>query len=119
PERIRALAYNAADLLVHPAPVDNLPNVVLEALACGTPVLGFRIGGVPEMVRPGQTGWLAQEVSAAALARGLDAALQDLAQGVDLRPSCRAVAEAEFDDAVQAQRYLQLFRSLLGPGSSP
>lgn len=46
----KVLAYNAADVLLHPAPVDNLPNVVLEALACGTPVVALPVGGLPEMV---------------------------------------------------------------------
>jgi len=110
-ERTKALAYSAADLFVHPAPVDNLPNVVLETLACGTPVVGFPIGGVPDMVRPGQTGWLAADVSAPALACEIDRALGDLKRGTDLRASARAVAEAEYGDRLQAERYASLFAS--------
>ncbi len=113
-ERTKVLAYCAADILVHPAPVDNLPNVVMESIACGTPVVAFPIGGVPDMVRPGQTGWLAQEVSAISLAGALDQALTDIASGSDLRPSCRAVAEADYSVQLQAQRYLTLFSSLVG-----
>ena len=44
------MAYNAADLVVHPAPIDNLPNTVAESLSCGTPVLAFNTGGLAEMV---------------------------------------------------------------------
>jgi len=111
-ERTKVLAYNAADLSVHPAPVDNLPNTVMEAIACGTPVVGFAVGGVPDMVRPKQTGWLANEVSPDALAAAIDTALTDLGYGVDLRDSCRAVAEAEYSSDLQARRYLDLFESL-------
>jgi glycosyltransferase involved in cell wall biosynthesis len=111
-ERTKVLAYNAADLLVHPAPVDNLPNVVVEAIACGTPCVGFAVGGVPDVVRPGLTGWLAQEITARSLASAIDDALTVIKQGTDLRSSCRAIAEAEYAVQIQAQRYLTLFRSL-------
>ena len=112
-EETRVLAYNAADMLVHPALVDNFPNVVVESVACGTPVAGFPIGGLPDIVRPRQTGWLADAVSPAALARALEAALNDLKHGRDLRRSCRAVAEAEFGADLQGKRYLDLFLALL------
>lgn len=113
-ERTKVLAYSAADLFVHPAPVDNLPNVVMESLACGTPVVGFAIGGMPDMVRPGATGWLCDSVSPEALAITLQEALSDIDHGVGLRESCRAVAEAEYDSSLQAKHYLALFRSLAG-----
>jgi glycosyltransferase involved in cell wall biosynthesis len=111
-ERTKVLAYSAADLFAHPAPVDNLPNVVMESLACGTPVVGFAIGGMTDMVRPGRTGWLCDSVSPEALAITLQQALSDVDHGTDLRGSCRAVAEAEYDSSLQARQYLSLFRSL-------
>ena len=111
-ERTMVLAYNAADLLMHAAPVDNLPNVVVEAIACGTPCAGFAVGGMPDMVRGGLTGWLAQDVSATSLAGVVDDALAGIQQGVDLRSSCRTIAEEEYDAQLQARRYLALFGSL-------
>jgi glycosyltransferase involved in cell wall biosynthesis len=110
-EYIRVLAYNAADLFVHAAPVDNLPNVVMEAIACGTPVVGFPIGGVPEMVRPGITGWLAEGVSSNALAKTIDGAINDLNR-CNWRKSCRAVARADYRMEQQARRYIELFASM-------
>jgi glycosyltransferase involved in cell wall biosynthesis len=112
-EQVKVLAYSVADMLVHPALMDNLPNVVMEAIACGVPVAGFPVGGVPDMVRPGQTGWLAPEVSLAGLMVVLQMALNDWEQGVDLRNSCRAVAEAEYGLELQAERYMTLFRNLI------
>jgi glycosyltransferase involved in cell wall biosynthesis len=115
-EHTKALAYNAADVLVHPAPVDNLPNVVMESVACGVPVVSFAVGGLPDVVRPRKTGWLADAVSSVALARTLEAALNDLKYGGNLSGSCRGVAEAEFSDDLQAERYLALFSALLDTG---
>jgi glycosyltransferase involved in cell wall biosynthesis len=111
-EATRVLAYNAADALLHPAPVDNLPNVVLEALACGTPTIALPIGGVPEMVRPGVSGWLAAAPTAAALAQAVERALAELAQGSDLRTACRQLAQDEYPLELQAHRYRRLFAEL-------
>jgi len=111
-ERMKVFVYNAGDLFIHPAPVDNLPLVVMEAIACGTPVVGFAVGGVSEMVRPRRTGWLADEVSPEALAEVIDTAIADIHSGVDLQSLCRVVSETEYRSDLQAQRYLDLFKSL-------
>jgi glycosyltransferase involved in cell wall biosynthesis len=108
-DRTKALAYSAADAVLHPAPVDNFPNVLLEGFACGTPAIGMPVGGVPELIRPGISGWLAAEPTADALGRTIDAALDS---ELDLRESCRALAEADFAMALQAQRYTDLFSRL-------
>ncbi len=111
-ERTKVLAYNAADLLVHPATADNLPNVIIEALACGTPTVAFPVGGVPELVRPDRTGWLARDVTSESLTESMEHALQAITTGHDLRASCREVAQNEYALDLQAQRHLSLFRSL-------
>ncbi|WP_234735037.1 glycosyltransferase family 4 protein [Tellurirhabdus bombi] len=63
--------YQAADVLLIPSLEDNFPNTIIESLACGTPVLGFRTGGIPEQIMHRQTGYLAQLASAEDLAQGL------------------------------------------------
>jgi glycosyltransferase involved in cell wall biosynthesis len=108
----KALAYSAADLFVHPALTDNLPNVVMEAISCGTPVLGFAVGGLLDMVRPGLSGWLAPEVSAQALATAIGESLDEVAGNGRIRESCRAIATAEYGDDLQAARYAALFSRL-------
>lgn len=57
------LCYASADAFITPSIEDNLPNVIVESLYCGTPVLGFRIGGVAEMISDGSNGYLSDEVS--------------------------------------------------------
>lgn len=111
-ERTKVLAYSAADVFVHPSLADNLPNTVMESIACGTPVASFRVGGTPDMVRPGQTGWLTVDITSSALAASLDQACGEIASGYDLRRECRKVAEAEYGDELQAQRYIDLFNSI-------
>jgi glycosyltransferase involved in cell wall biosynthesis len=90
----------------------------VEAIACGTPVIAFPTGGLRELVQPGRTGWLASDNTAAALAASIDEALTDLAEGADLRETCRAVAETNYSLEQQARQYLALFGSLLSAVSA-
>lgn len=60
--------YRAADLFVHAAKTDNFPLTILEAMACGLPVVATAVGGIPEQVEDGETGWLVPPRDAEALA---------------------------------------------------
>lgn len=111
-ERTKALVYNAADLFVHPALADNLPSTVMEAIVCGTPVVAFAVGGLPELVRPGKSGWLVSRTDAESLAKAIDTALGQIASGVGLRDTCRQLAMEQFSFDLQVQRYLDLFKAL-------
>ena len=71
-----AQAYQAADFFILPSRQDNLPNTAVEALACGTPVVGFNVGGVADLIDAPEKGVLVEGVSATALARGIEKALQ-------------------------------------------
>lgn len=70
-ERRMAQIYNAADAYVTPSLEDNLPNTIVESLSCGIPCVGFRIGGIPEMIDHLQNGYLAEPRNAADLADGI------------------------------------------------
>ena len=95
-------AYRAADLYVHPARMENAPCTIQESLACGTPVVAFTVGGVPEMVRPDETGFLAESVDSISLAATLKKALQNPQKLEQMAPTCRKHAEKNFDLAMQA-----------------
>lgn len=68
--------YQAADLYLHAANADTFPNVILEALACGTPVVASAVGGIPEQVDDGKTGFLVQPKDFAMMASRIVAALE-------------------------------------------
>jgi glycosyltransferase involved in cell wall biosynthesis len=108
-----AQALCAADVFVAPSRVDNLPNVLLEALACGTPVVGFDNGGIADVIRPQVTGLLAESENVTSLAACIDQLLRDEGLRARLSLACRTVAEKEYAPAVQAHRYMRLYESLL------
>lgn len=107
-------AYSAADVFVVPSREDNLPNTVLESLACGTPIVGFDIGGLPDMISHRKTGYLAPFPNVNELAEGI---AWVLSQRGGLRSHCRDRAVDEFSLKVQAQRYRDLYltREILEP----
>jgi glycosyltransferase involved in cell wall biosynthesis len=105
------MAYSAADMLVHLAPIDNLPNTIAESLAAGTPALAFRTGGIPEMVQSGKSGWLVNEISEQALLNKLDKIISENSY-LSLRESTQAHAKDLFDEDQVAEQYYKLFKDL-------
>jgi glycosyltransferase involved in cell wall biosynthesis len=108
-----SLAYNAANILVLPTQMDNLPNTALEALACGIPVVAFNVGGVPEIVRDGCTGMLVDRGDSEGLATSIEKLLADPAMENRMSRNCRRIAVEEYDLATQASRYAELYGSLM------
>jgi glycosyltransferase involved in cell wall biosynthesis len=72
-----ALVYNAADVFIAPSLADNLPTTVLQSLGCGTPVVGFNVGGIPDMIKHKQNGYLAEHRNSMDLAVGIDYCLNN------------------------------------------
>ena len=105
------MAYFAADMLVHLAPIDNLPNTIAESLAAGTPVLAFRTGGIPEMVQSKKSGWLVDEISEQALLKKLDEIITKNSY-LSLRESTQEHARNLFDEDQTAEEYYKLFKDL-------
>lgn len=110
-----AKLYSAADVVVVPSLEDNLPNIALEALACGTPVVAFPCGGLTDIIVPAETGFLAMDETPEALANALG---QALAQGSTMRDACRRVAMTRYAPPVQAKAYLDLYKGLASESRS-
>jgi len=107
---LRAL-YSAADVMVIPSRQDNLPNTGVEAHACGTPVVAFHTGGLPDIVEHQRTGYLAKAFVTEDLARGIAWVLAQRASG-QLRKQARERAVARFSEGVVAEGYQSLYVSL-------
>lgn len=106
--------YSACDLFVCPSRADNLPNSVLESLACGVPVIGSRRGGVPDMVRPGVSGWLFDPDAGDGLAETVRRAIADRAAWRTMGENCRRIATEDYAPGRQAGAYRSLFEELSG-----
>ena len=106
--------YSAADVFVMPSVQEAFGQTVLEAMSCGTPVVGFDLGGIPEMVRPGVTGELVPPKDTKALSGALKELLEDPEKRADLSANGRRAAVEEFAPDIQAGRYAEIYRSLLG-----
>jgi glycosyltransferase involved in cell wall biosynthesis len=105
-------AYRAADLFVLPSMHETLPNMVAEAMACGRPVVAFRVGGLPDMIDHGVNGYLARPFEASDIGKGILLCL-DSSQRAALRQAARVKAESMFDTRRAAQRYLDIYRRTL------
>ncbi|MBQ7495115.1 MAG: glycosyltransferase [Bacteroidaceae bacterium] len=117
-EKEMASLYQAVDVFVTPSLEENLPNTIMEAMACGTPCVGFQVGGIPEMIDHEQNGYVA---------RFRDA--QDLATGIiyTLDPQnherlCHAAAEKAvraWNEATVCRQYIELYDSIVSNRPSP
>ena len=104
--------YNAADLYVIPSLDENLPNTIMEAMACGTPCVGFPTGGIPEMIDHLKNGYLTKEHSAEQLAEGIYTLLTTPAYE-SLSHEAVAKVNACYSERSVANQYGQLYAKLL------
>jgi glycosyltransferase involved in cell wall biosynthesis len=113
-EEVLADAYRAADVFAVPTLADVLTQTAPESIACGTPCLSFDRGGVIDVVRHMETGYLARFGDVNGIAEGLRTLLGDQALLERLQRRCREVAENEFSVDVQVRRYSELYVELVG-----
>jgi len=104
--------YQSVDCYVTPSLQENLPNMIMESMSCGTPCVGFSIGGIPEMITHQKTGYVANYKSAEDLARGIRFVL---AKSVD--PAfCQANRDfvlKNYSEKTIAERYVHLYKHSL------
>ena len=108
-----SLLYAAADVMVTPSRQDNLPNTVVESLSCGTPVVAFDIGGIPDMIDHQINGCLAKPFDTSDLAAGINWVLSDENRHKELCIKSREKAVACFDIKKVAMHYADLYESIV------
>lgn len=111
--KVVARYYHAADVYVHAARADTFPNTVLEAMACGTPVVATAVGGIPEQIDDGQTGFLIPPGEVAHLAHRIVQLITDDACNRQMGSAAANVARKYFGFRRQVDTYLDWYRELL------
>jgi glycosyltransferase involved in cell wall biosynthesis len=108
-----SVLYSMADVFIIPSLQEAFGQTALEAMACATPVIGFDTGGIPDMVRPGDTGWLAKTGSIRELRQAIEAALDNDDKRRRMGRRCRDVVKKEYTIKRQAKRYKSLYESII------
>ncbi len=111
-EREMAELYNAADCTCVPSRIETLPTVIAESMACGVPCVGFRVGGVPDMIAHEKTGYLAQSFDTEDYATGIRRTLDQRSEVGDRTSSmCRRKAEAMFSEKVVSEKCVAVYKT--------
>jgi glycosyltransferase involved in cell wall biosynthesis len=98
------MIYNAADVFIAPSLADNLPTTVLESLSCGTSVVGFDVGGIPDMIKHKENGYLAKYKDANDIAEGIKFCINNKINGYSL---------PEFETHSILEKHKSLFSQVL------
>ena len=106
-EEEMARLYAGIDVFVTPSLQDNLPNTIMEAMACGTPCVGFNVGGIPEMIDHKVNGYVARYKDAADLAEGIRYVLADHDR---LGAAAREKVLHEYSEESVARRYIEIYK---------
>ena len=101
--------YNASDVTILSSIEDNLPNIILESFACATPVVGFKVGGLPDLIKDDYNGYTVELGDIKGLANSINKVLTNK----DLSKNCRTYAEENLKLEIQAKRYKALYEDLL------
>lgn len=109
--RLLAIWYSAADAFIISSREENLPNTMLEAMACGTPVISFPVGGMAEIIKNGFNGILANQISAASLAEAIEQFIER--KNKFNREKIREFARQNFAPEKIANKYIELYKSVL------
>ena len=111
-ERSIVSIYNSADVYVLPSLEDNLPNTIMEAMACGVPCVGFRVGGIPEMIEHRRTGYIANFKDSIDLADGIAWTLLEADQA-ELRTNCLRKVAHDYSQQSVAMRYIEVYNETI------
>lgn len=112
-EQMLMLAYNSADVFVAPSLQENLANTVVESISCGTPVVAFNIGGMPDMIHNGKTGYIAKYLNEDDLAKGI---IECSKHSEELRNSCRKFAVGNYSYESISKKFNEIYKEILNGG---
>ncbi len=105
--------YNAIDLYVTPSLQDNLPNTIVESMACGVPCVGFNVGGIPQMIDHLHNGYVAEYQSAEDFANGIHWALSEGEYQYLSEEACRKAVSCYSESAV-SKKYIDIYNKVTG-----
>lgn len=111
-EKKIALLYNAVDLFVTSSLEENLPNTIMEAMACGTPCVGFNIGGIPEMIDHLLNGYVAKYKDVEDLSQGIEWVL-DNSKDDNLSEFCIKKVHSAYSEEIVTRNYISLYKQIL------
>ncbi|MHC4885193.1 MAG: glycosyltransferase [Planctomycetota bacterium] len=119
-ERLRTI-YSAADVFIVPSLEDNLPNTMLEAMGCGTPVIAFDVGGMSDLISDKVTGLLVEPNNIEHLSRAIIHCILHPDHCADMGDQCGPLIDDRYTREKQANAYVRLYRELCAnrkPGPS-
>jgi glycosyltransferase involved in cell wall biosynthesis len=105
--------YGAADAMLVPSREDNLPNTVMEALACGTPCVAFDVGGLSDMIRDRVNGYLASPYDSGDFAYGIEWVTESESRTKKLSNAARRKAEATYNIDDISGQYIDIYETAL------
>jgi glycosyltransferase involved in cell wall biosynthesis len=105
--------YNSVDLFVTPSLEENLPNTIMEAMACGVPCVGFNVGGIPEMIDHLHNGYVAEYKSAEDFANGIYWTLTEGEYDMLSEEASRKVT-ACYSEGTIAKKYIEVYNKITG-----
>lgn len=111
-EEIMVDCLNATDVFIYPTRADNLPNVLIESIACGTPCITFDIGGNAEIIRNGYNGLIIQPFNFDAFSENTIALLKNEEQLASFSANCLSITRQSFLIATMAKKYYHLFKEV-------
>ena len=112
-DRIKALAYSATDVFVSPSRSESFGLTILESMACATPVVAFRVGGVTDLVQDGVTGYLVEPENSNDLCDGIASLLENKPLRQRMGEECRHLALRNFSLDDHVQRFRELYNKVI------
>lgn len=105
--------YNSVDIFAIPSLEENLPNMIMEAMACGVPCVGFNVGGIPEMIDHLHNGYVAQYKSSEDFANGIHWILTE-PEYSELSEQARRKVLGNYSESIVAKRYTDIYNKITG-----